>query len=154
VSDVPAPTGGSVTFDGQLEHLLVPTGWNNWSNGYNSDVYCSDCPTNGHPSSITMTLPANTVAFYFYAEADAFNTFDFTATAQDGTTSGSVSVTTPDGAKYFGFYTTDPNNPIVTVTTSNSATDNGFAVGEFGIAMQVPTPPAPAEVALTARFTG
>jgi hypothetical protein len=49
-------------------------------------------------------------------------------------------VTTPDGAKYFGFFSTDPSNPIVSfnVTTELTPTDFGFAIGEFGISNQVP----------------
>ena len=176
VTTVPAPTGGVLTFDRPAAHEKIGDGWGNWSHGYTGDIYCTtavNC-TSGTPGpgeeSLVMTLPANTFAFYFYAESDKFATFHFTATAQDGTSSGAVPVTTPAGAKYFGFFSTDPSNPIVTitVTTDLTPTDFGFAVGEFGISDQVPAPvtpaptpattqaptPAPAVVAVTPRFTG
>jgi hypothetical protein len=162
VTTVPSPLSGAgsgnLTFSEALNHRIVPGSWLAWSHGYTSDVYCSDCgaPT---PGTVTMTLPSQTVAFYFYAESDTFGTFNLTATAQDGTTSGPVSVTTPTGnAKYFGFYTTDPNNPLVSVTITSSSNDMG--IGEFGIAGQVPptpttTPPAaPTSAVVTAAFTG
>lgn len=174
VTTVPAPTGGVLTFDRPVGHEKIGDGWGNWSHGYTADVYCTtavNC-TGGTPGpgeeSLLMTLPTNTFAFYFYAESDKFATFHFTATAQDGTSSGAVPVTTPDGAKYFGFFSNDPSNPIVsiTVTTDLTSTDFGFAIGEFGISNQVPAPvppaptttqappPAPAVVGVTPRFTG
>ena len=53
-----------------------------------------------------MTLPSGTGAFYFYAEPNAFATFTVQAVAQDGTTSGPVSVNGASGATYLGFYGT------------------------------------------------
>ncbi len=164
VTSVPSPNGGAVTFGAPLSHRGVPgNGWDNWSNGYTGDVYCSTAScTGGTPGpgeeTVTMTLPANTVAFYFYAEADVDGTFQFTATAQDGTTSGATSVTTPNGAKYFGFYGT-PTDPLVSVTVTTNITELGLAVGEFGIATQAPPPTttttAPASVVVvTPKFTG
>ena len=53
------------------------------------------------------------------------------AAAQDGTTSGPVSVDGNGGAKYFGFYGTGGATiSTITVTTPDTL---GFAIGEFGI---------------------
>lgn len=125
VSSVAAPTGGSVGFSPSLNHRQVGAGWATWSHGYTGDVYF----TNG-ATSATMTMPPNTVAFYFYAEPDPFAVFDFTATTDSGTTSGAIPVDGNGGAKYFGFYATG-GDTILSITVSSSV---GFAVGEFGIA--------------------
>jgi hypothetical protein len=169
VTTVPAPNGGVVTLDRPLNHRSIGNGWSTWSNSYTGAVYCSsalDC-TGGTPGpgerTVVMTLPANTAAFYFYAESDQFATFNFTATAQDGTTSGAVPVNGVGGAKYFGFFTTDLTNPLVTITVTTNANPGGFAVGQFGIAQQAPpptttttttAPPKPIAVVVTPRFTG
>jgi hypothetical protein len=136
VSGVNGPTG-TISFTPDLHHDQVPDGgWNNWSNGYTGDVY-DTCFDNGSgctaadPSHVRITLPAGTNAFYFYSEANTYNTFTLQATAQDGTTSGPVSVTTPSGAKYFGFYGTGGATLSYIDVTANDS--NGFAVGEFGI---------------------
>jgi hypothetical protein len=80
-----------------------------------------------------MTLPSATGAFYFYAEPNVFNNFIVEAVAQDGTSSGPVTVAGQAGARYFGFYTTGTSAlATIKVTVENGA--NGFAIGEFGIA--------------------
>jgi hypothetical protein len=121
---------GTVSFSPALNHSTVGNGWDTWSHGYTGDVYW----TTG--STITMTLPAGTRAFYFYAEPNTFAIFDVTATAQDGTTSGPIQVQGNSGATYFGFYATGtPNIESITVTTNDTT---GFGVGEFGIAPAAP----------------
>jgi hypothetical protein len=121
---------GTVSFSPPLTHSTVGNGWDTWSHGYTGDVYW----TTG--STITMTLPAGTRAFYFYAEPNTFDVFEVTATAQDGTTSGPIQVQGNSGAKYFGFYATGtPNIESITVTTTDTT---GFGVGEFGIAPAAP----------------
>lgn len=124
VNSVPSPLGGNVGFSGNLIHLVVGSGWATWSNGYTGDVYYTDGAL-----SRTLTLPANTGAFYFFAEPNDSVAFNFTATAQNGTqilqsASGNA------GATYFGFYGTG-GDTIQTISIS-STTD--FAIGEFGIA--------------------
>lgn len=54
---------------------------------------------------MTMILPPDTGAFYFYAEPymPFGSNFTITATSQNGT-SGPVSVATTGGAQYYGFY--------------------------------------------------
>jgi hypothetical protein len=125
VGGVSGPTG-EISFSPALEHLQVGNGWTTWSNGYTGDVYAT-----GSAESATVTLPAGTDAFYLYAEPDEFETFTVTATAQDGTSSGPVSVEGESGAEYFGFYGTGGATvSSVTVTTDG----DDFAIGEFGIA--------------------
>ena len=129
-----------MAFSAPVNHRRIGNGWASWSHGYTGDVYY----TNG-ATSLTMTMPAETAALYFYVEPDTQSVFDFTATTQDGTTSGSVGVNGLGGAKYFGFYGVDGMTiESVTVTTTDD-----FAVGEFGICKQeqpVPTVTALSDV--------
>jgi Ca2+-binding RTX toxin-like protein len=124
VSGVPSPLGGTVGFSPVLNHRRIGNGWATWSHGYTGDVYY----TNGALSA-TLTMPANTLAFYLYAEPNPFAVINITATANDGTTSGPVPVNGAAGAQYFGFYAT--NGQTLASITVTSTTD--FAVGEFGI---------------------
>jgi hypothetical protein len=125
VTGVSGPTG-DVTFSPSLVHDKIGySGWLTWSNGYTGDVYASSGGT------LTITLPAGTQAFYFYAEPDSFGTVAFTATAQDGTSSGPVEVAGGAGARYFGFYATSASSPVTSITIAASGE---FAVGEFGVA--------------------
>ena len=134
VSSVPAPTGGVVGFSPDLNHREIGNGWATWSHGYTGDVYY----TNG-ATSATMTLPAATKAFYFYAEPNPFDVFEITATTNSGTTSGPIPVDGDGGATYFGFYTTGLFETIATITVESTV---DFAIGEFGIsASRCPPPP-------------
>lgn len=125
VSGVAGPTG-MITFDPALEHDVVGDGWATWSNGYTGDVYAT-----GEAETATVALPAGTGAFYLYAEPDQFMPFSVTATSQDGTSSGPVTVNGQSGAAYFGFYGTS-GTTISTITVTTAGDD--FAIGEFGIA--------------------
>jgi hypothetical protein len=129
---------GSITFSPSLQHDQIGNGWATWSNGYAGDVYdtCTTQPGPScaatDPSQATMTLPIGTPAFYFYAEPNDLAMLTITATSDDGTTSGPISVTGNGGAQCFGFYGVGGATiSSITVTTSDSL---GFAVGEFGIA--------------------
>lgn len=133
VSSVAAPSG-SLGLAPSLEHDQVGDGWATWSNGYTGDVYSTQT------DSVTLTLPASTKAFYFYAEPDQFQTFTITATNSDGTSSGAIPVAGQGGAQYFGFYSTDSSS--LTSITVTSADPDGFAVGEFGISSCGYTTPA------------
>ncbi len=125
-SGVDGPAG-EVDFAPDLEHLTVGNGWATWSNGYAGDVYFSD---NGDvATTITLTLPVGTKAFYLYAEPHDFADFSVQAVAQNGTSSGPVAVDGDAGARYFGFYAVD-GYQIRTITISCS---EDFAIGEFGI---------------------
>lgn len=124
VGSVDASGGKEVSFSSPLNHRLVGSGWQTWSNGYTGDVYY----TNGSLST-TLTMPTGTRAFYLYAEPNPFAVFVVSATAQDGTTSGPIPVDGYFGASYFGFYAA-AGEKIATITVSS---DIDFAIGEFGI---------------------
>jgi hypothetical protein len=133
VSSVQTPYGTFVSFTPSLDHLEIGDGWATWSNGYTGDVYSSD-----GGSTDTLGLPANTVAFYFYAEPNIeTGSFNITATAQDGT-QVVQSMTGTSSADYYGFYAT-AGDEIVSITVTADAGAEGFAVGEFAIA-NVPEP--------------
>jgi hypothetical protein len=125
VSDVAGPTG-TVSFAPTLDHeIATGPAWTTWSNGYTGDVYV----TTG--STITISLPAGTKAFYFYAEPQQFQPFSVEAVTSDGTDSQPITVQGQGGAQYFGFYATGATDlSSITVTCADLS---GFAVGEFGI---------------------
>jgi hypothetical protein len=134
VASVASPIAGVVGFSPSLSHTEVGVGWATWSHGYTGDVYT----TGG--TSVTMTMPAGTAAFYFYGEPNVFATFSFVATATDGTSffaSPSTPIAGQAGARGFGFYSGD--GYISSITFTGPAGAGGFAVGEFGIA-SVPEP--------------
>ncbi len=127
VSDVSAPGGGVVGFSPSLNHRQIGSGWSTWSHGYTGDVYY----TNG-ASAATLTLPANTYAFYFYAEPNDFGAWTITATTANGAHL-TKSVVGLSGAQFFGFYGTD-GDTLSTIAITADGGANGFAIGEFGIA--------------------
>jgi Ig domain of plant-specific actin-binding protein/Bacterial Ig-like domain len=131
-SSVEGPIG-PLEFDSPLEHYRVKDGWSTWSNGYTGDVYVDEHELEGGGFEITLTMPANTGAFYLYAEPDRFSNFAITATGQDGTTSGPVEVLGEYGAHYFGFYAAC-GAEVSTIQIVEAAGDEGLSVGEFGIA--------------------
>lgn len=133
VSSVAAPTG-TLGFSPSLSHRKVGLGWLTWSHGYTGDVYA----TAG--TSATLTLPANTVAFYLYVEPNIQSSANVTATSNGGVTSGAVNVNGNAGAKYFGFYATG-SDTLTSITISVPAPALGFGIGEFGIAYKVVPPP-------------
>jgi len=101
--------------------------------------------TNYAPA-VTLTMPADTGAFYFYVEPNTFAEFAFEAVAQDGTSSGTVMAHGSAGAKYFGFYGTGGDTVDSIAVTNTDGGASGFSVGEFGIALI----PEPASLALLA----
>jgi hypothetical protein len=104
--------------------------WKTWSNGYTGLVYHfgKDPQT---AASVTLTFPAGTKAVYFYAEPNALPlTYDFVATANNGTSSGHERPNGNSGATYFGFFAA-LGQTIKTITVSSQG---DFGIGEFGIA--------------------
>jgi len=128
VSSVPSPVGGNVGFIADLTHAKVGSGWSTWSHGYTGDVYIT------WGTSAQMTMPANTKAFYLYAEPDNFGQYYINATSQSGTTStfGPFLVEGSAGAQYFGFYG-DAGETINEIDMEIDSQAAGMAVGEFGI---------------------
>jgi hypothetical protein len=124
INSVPSPLGGSVGIAPNMIHLTVPTTWTTWSHGYTGAVYWSE-----ESLSVTLTLPANTGAFFFYAQPNEAQVFDIVAQSQDGT----AILQSPDGnagATYYGYFATG-GDTIQSITVSS---DRDFAIGEFGIA--------------------
>ena len=85
-------------------------------------------------SSQTLTLPANTKAFYFYVESNSYTTsYEYTVTTDSGATSTPTVVAGNGGGHGFGFYSTAGEN-ITTITVSgNGLSGAGFLMGQFGI---------------------
>lgn len=125
-----APFGG-ITFSPVLNHRQIGVDWGTWSHGYAGDVYYTNLGL-----SALIGLPANTGAFYFYAEPNPFLLLSVTATAQDGTAL-TVLVNGFGGANGFGFYSSG-GMPLVSIMVTSDA---DFAIGEFGIAA-IPSPSA------------
>ena len=121
-----ADPAGTIGFSPTVTHLVVPSSWATWSHGYTGDVYYTETE-----SSVTMTLPADTKAFAFYAEPNTFESFTVEAIAQDGSSSEPIDIEGYAGARYFGFYGTDGQTVAkIKVTAGDPA---GFAIGEFQI---------------------
>ncbi|HLP02827.1 MAG TPA: PEP-CTERM sorting domain-containing protein [Opitutaceae bacterium] len=122
VSSVDSPLGGSVLFSTPQEIRSIGGGWATWSHGYTGTVYF------GGGTSLTLTLPTQTWAFYFYIEPDPFSDVSFTFTSGDN--SFSEVVNGNSAAEYIGFYGLNGS----TIDSINISADTGFAVGEFAIA--------------------
>jgi hypothetical protein len=150
VTDVPAPGGRTLQFDRNMEHRRIGSGWGSWSHGYTGDVYANFSAPSPTRDQVMMTLPSNTKAFYFYVEPNFSGTYNVTATANDGTTSGPIAVSGSSGAKYFGFYS-EGGTILDTITVNVDAGAQGFAIGEFGIDNGDTT--APTAKAPTHKFT-
>jgi hypothetical protein len=131
-SRISGPTG-RVAFSTRLTHLLIANGWATWSNGYTGDVYDTIKRQPDGTFEITVILPRGTGAFYAYAEPNEFEDFSMNATAQNGVTSGNVTVHGEAGARYFGFYATC-GHTLTKITYTDSGNDTAMAIGEFGIA--------------------
>jgi hypothetical protein len=134
VSSITGPTG-KIAFNFQAPHLVINRAggkgyWKRWSNHYHGDVYY-------FATTVTLTLPRGTTAFYFYAEPNDPSKFKFTATS-GAATSGPIRVSGLGGAKFFGFVAKGGATlTTVTVRSTDRTTKKdagGFALGEFGIA--------------------
>jgi hypothetical protein len=111
-------------------HISSVANWGDpWNNSYTGDVY-----HNISASSLTLTLPAGTAAFYLFIQPNAFSLAEaITVTAQDGTSSTQTVQTNLDGSKYYGFYGTGGTN-LTSLTISEPIHSNDFAIGQFAIA--------------------
>lgn len=123
VSTVPSPSGLNLTFDQNVEHLVVGYSWYNWGQGYFGDVYATD-PTS---FSLTITLPADTTRFVFYAMPSDLVIQQFTVSETSSTTSLVQSIDGNGDAAGFLFVAA-PGSTLdqVFITSTGS-----FAVGEF-----------------------
>jgi hypothetical protein len=121
------PIGGVVGFSSSMSLRTVGSNWATWSHGYTGDVYFGGSSL----LSLTLTMPAGTGAFYFYAEPNSQALYNVSATSSaqvvEQMTNGL------SGANYFGFYGTG-GDTISSITISFASGTLGGAVGEFGIA--------------------
>jgi hypothetical protein len=137
VTSVPIALDGDLQFSIPMSHRRIGSGWASWSHGYTGDVYYSSGAT-----SVTLTLPPSTLAFYFYVEPNPFEMHTFEAVAQDGTSSGEFTAHGQSGATYVGFYGT--GGSLLSSIEITGSTD--FAIGEFGIC----NPPEPGSLVMLA----
>jgi len=129
VSTVPSPSGLDLTFNQPVEHLVVGSSWLGWGQGYSGDVYATD-PTS---FSLTITLPADTTRFVFYAMPSDLVIQPFTVSE---TSSVTPLVQSIDGnADAAGFlFVAAPGTTLNQVFISSTGS---FAVGEF-LASSIP----------------
>ncbi len=156
VSYVDSPLGGEVSFDTPLQ-INDPFRWTATANPYYGKIYFTqESPPGGppFPSSMTLTLPENTVAFYLYATTNYwrdppldYHEIRATAygTSADGTSLTPESLTQDTnahwGATYYGFYA-DSGESLTTIELNVvGGSTYGFILGEFGIAKASNTPP-------------
>jgi hypothetical protein len=159
VTSVASALGGSLTFvtafGSPLVHRLEPA-WTAgtwvWGGGYIGDIYAAI------GDALTIDLPPDTVAFYFFVEPVPMQGIPFTATVYDDLSVATPSLTqtlssgnsNPNAtdAGYFAFYSTGAS----TISRIDiSATFYEYGVGEFGIA-RVPEPSS--TLLLVAAFAG
>ncbi|MBN2024309.1 MAG: hypothetical protein JW809_16115 [Pirellulales bacterium] len=126
VSSLASPLGGDLAFSPSVNHRQIGAGWATWSHGYTGDVYFSNGAT-----SVTLSMPAETGAFYFYAEPNPFALHTFVTVETASGVSVTQDIHGSSGAAGFGFYTTDLADVLSSITVSS---DVDFALGEFGIA--------------------
>jgi hypothetical protein len=131
VTTIPgSPIPGNLTTSVQVRKL---TSESSWSAVWGAHGYVGPVFTTGN-DTLTLYLPPFAGAFYLYVEPGNIGIFSITATANSGTTSGPVMVTTPAGATGFGFYTTEDNEYIASISVTVDALSDGLGIAEFGIA--------------------
>lgn len=137
VSELASPLGG-IAFSPAVAKRQIGNGWTTWSNNYAGEVYAA-----ANVSQLNITLPNSIKAFDFYAEPNVLDQFNISAIAQSGTVSNPLTqlVSGNAGARYYGFYSTDPLDPIRSIQISADPSAQGFAIGQLRVASaKVPTP--------------
>lgn len=141
-TSVASPLGGTLDF-GQTLGSNTPASIGQWSgtpaNSYAGDVWL---PSGVWTGSLTLTLPANTVAFSLYLEPLSFAAArSYTVTLQDGTSLTQTTQSNTTGAAQYGFYATGSDR--ITSLKIAEPGGNEVIIGEFAIAS------APADVSAT-----
>ncbi|HWS77626.1 MAG TPA: hypothetical protein VN205_04535 [Thermomonas sp.] len=124
------PVAGDLTLSPSGSKYTASGSWGSapWPGSYTGAIYLIASTTG------TLSLPANTKAFYFYTQGNQIGTNTITATTDSGTTSGPIAVYSnfgAEGATGFAFYTTAGES--ITSITINTSSSSGFAIGEFAI---------------------
>jgi hypothetical protein len=124
------PSGGTVSFNTDLEGFRVPTSWATWSGGNQPAVLY----TLGS-SSVTGTFSASETAFGLEMEPNPFASFQMTLTLDDGsvitqTVSGSA------GADFFGW----DGGSVAAMNMSCVGCDFAFGRMVEGEAAPIPEP--------------
>jgi hypothetical protein len=142
VTSIPSPAGfGPLSIPASAE---VATTWT-WSHGFTDPVYFE------HGTTMSLELPANTLAFYLYVQPNVFDAFDFAITASAGLSYANAYATIHGnaGAHGFAFWTDSSAQPLTSISIREaSGLADGFAAGEFGIGPNVIVP----EPALTSTL--
>jgi MYXO-CTERM domain-containing protein len=137
ITEVASPLGGFVSFGNSVQTRSIGAGWATWSHGFSGDIYLRT------GTSLSLTLPDDTGAFYLYVQPDQFGIFDITVSSDGSALTQSVSGSS--GAKGWGFHA-PAGGELTSIAITSTA---NFGLGEFGIAAALPTPvPEPASAAL------
>lgn len=139
VTSVASPLGGDLVFNQPVEHLFFPYSWGSWSHDYEGDVYA----TMGSLFTLTITLPAGTGAFAFYAQPSDLVIQSFSVSESGGPLL--VESIDGDGGASGFLFRAGAGETLDTITI---VTSGGFGVGEFSIAAVPEATPAWAGVAL------
>lgn len=137
VSKLSSPLG-DIEFTNSVNKREIGNGWRTWSNNYTGEVYYSGIDV----LALDIKLP-NLSAFDLYVQPDFQTVSTISVTAQSGIISEVLSqdVAGFSGAKYFGFYSDDPLDPIQSIQISGP-NSGGFAIGQLRGAKTatIPTP--------------
>ena len=133
-SSIADPWGGTINFDNPVQHLVVGSGWLDWSHGYTGSILFSQ-----YLPSIRLSFDKPITAFGFYAEPNTFDWFDVTLGLSDGSTD-TKSVYGYYAAEFFGF--TGSGVDWLEISTTDY---NGFGFGEM---VQGPVVPEPSTLML------
>jgi hypothetical protein len=123
-----SPIGGSLEVSPPLTKATKPGTWSSWSHGYSGPVFT----LLGGETSVTLSVPPNSLGFYFYAQPASPGSFSITATSDNGTSSGPITVSGNGGARGFGFYGTNGDR-IFSVTVQAGQGSGGLGLAEFGV---------------------
>lgn len=121
-----APVVGMLSFATEVEHMQAGSVWDTWSHGYTGDVYFNE------DHDLLMGLPVGTQAFSLYVQPNLKDDFEFQVVSEATVTT--LTINGNKGARYIGFYSDNPLDPLQFVYVRQSSMDSdGFAVGEFMI---------------------
>ena len=144
VTSIPGGPGGTVVgiSPASLKYTVGASWPTTWAGGYTGPAYFSGIET----TTVTLTLPPNTHAFYFYTTPNRLgSSFNYNVTTNSGVSSGDVAVTTTSsgsptiGSNGFAFYSTA--GEAISTLTITANTPSGFVVGELGISTGPVAPP-------------